>query len=95
MNKIDARFFNLETGLFIDITALSPSREGVLSTKCPHHYLYDEIYPLRKSSFEGIEVNVPNCVEKLLMDEYGEGVRSSRHRHWSFNPDSRCWEQDR
>ena len=70
-NKIDARFIDRDSGLFLDITALAPVASGVLATKCPHLYHVDEVFPLRRDSFEGIEVHVPRDPERLLHREYG------------------------
>lgn len=35
------------------------------------HYRYDDIFPLRDSSFEGFPVKVPFAYTELLVEEYG------------------------
>ena len=74
-NIIDARWINIENGLFIDITgisALNPDKDpDLLSCKNFHDYRRKDIWPLRESDFEGIKAQVPRKYAKLLMDEYG------------------------
>lgn len=48
---------------------LSLSYEGV----CPgYRYKYEDIYPLKKIEFEGINVPCPNNIEAVLQSDYGE-----------------------
>lgn len=78
LNRIDARWIDMETGLFIDITTVRPNitaREqglnGHLMCKDGHHYLEQDIFPLRKSKFENIPVKIPYAYSELLEEEYG------------------------
>ncbi|TAQ83365.1 hypothetical protein B7494_g8314 [Chlorociboria aeruginascens] len=74
-NVIDARFIDVTTGLFIDITGLSetnPSTQpGVWSCKNYHRYRTRDIYPLRETEFEGVQALVPYSFDKILTEEYG------------------------
>jgi LicD family len=76
-NKIDARFIDKNSGLFLDITALSPKGGRQLTTKCPHVYRKSDLYPLKKSSFEQVPVWIPNDVHTILAQEYGDTSFSS------------------
>lgn len=70
-NRIDARFIDRETGLFVDITGFTDVGGGRVASKCPHVFPSDYIYPLRPSRFEGAEAFVPYNVIPLLHREYG------------------------
>ncbi|KAI9831651.1 MAG: hypothetical protein M1838_005714 [Thelocarpon superellum] len=74
MNIIDARWIDMSNGLFIDITGLSETHPdtdpGLLSCKNFHHYWTRDLYPLRKSTYEGVPVNIPYAYDRILMDEY-------------------------
>ncbi|KAL0470561.1 mannosylphosphate transferase [Neurospora intermedia] len=77
MNVIDARWIDMENGMYVDITGLSEDREqtgtrqGVWSDKNYHGYGTRQIWPLRKTEFEGVEAWVPWDVEEILKEEYG------------------------
>lgn len=77
LNMIDARWVDTETGLFIDITTLRRNEtaealgiKGAMMCKDRHHYMFDDIFPLRESVFEGIQVKVPYAYSDLLIEEY-------------------------
>lgn len=70
-NKIDARMIDVETGLFIDITALASIQNGKRATKCVHVYEEKDLFPLQPSSFEGVEILVPANVINVITQEYG------------------------
>lgn len=75
LNVIDARWIDVETGMFVDITNLMErdprGRPGVLSCKNHHRYAPTDLYPLRESEFEGVAALVPWEFEKILVAEYG------------------------
>ena len=79
VNTIDARWIDTDTGLFIDITTLRTNYtaqalgvDGAMMVKDQHHCMYDDIFPLRDSTFEGFPVKVPHAYANLLVEEYGE-----------------------
>ncbi|KAJ9605642.1 mannosyltransferase [Cladophialophora chaetospira] len=79
LNAIDARWIDTETGLYIDIstvrandTARAQGIEGALMCKDKHHYVEQDIFPLRDSFFEGIRTKVPFEYAALLKEEYGD-----------------------
>jgi hypothetical protein len=97
LNVIDARWIDVATGLFIDITTLhiqpisnptaaslfhhaSDAHELELYTKDQHAYSSTQLFPLRTSTFENIEVKVPFAYEEVLLDEYG--TRAVTQRVW-------------
>jgi hypothetical protein len=97
LNVIDARWIDVATGLFIDITTVhvqpianptapslfhhaSEAHELELYTKDQHAYSYTQIFPLRTSTFENMEVKVPYAYEEVLLDEYG--TRAVTQRVW-------------
>ncbi|KAJ4352028.1 mannosyltransferase [Didymosphaeria variabile] len=74
-NVIDARWIDMKTGLYIDITTVRWNRSspvpGTLYCKDRHHYLSRQIFPLRTSEFEGVPVKIPYAYQELLAEEYG------------------------
>lgn len=85
LNVIDARWIDIDTGLFIDITAVrlnhsvSPDEPQQLYCKDKHHYRADDIFPLRPSVFEGVPVQVPYAYQDLLAEEYGADALVNTH----------------
>ncbi|MCJ1309430.1 hypothetical protein MMC25_003089 [Agyrium rufum] len=100
LNMIDARWIDMSVGLFIDITSVRPNVtarnegvQGALMCKDKHHYLEEELFPLRDSFFEGIPVKVPYEYAQLLEQEYGKAslTRTEFQRH-QFNQTLLRWE---
>lgn len=98
-NHIDARWIDTETGLFIDITTLrrnktaqSHGEADAMMVKDKHHYMYDDIFPLRASVFEGIPAKIPFAYAELLIEEYGELALSSVfYQNHRFQPEKQEW----
>ncbi|UJO16088.1 uncharacterized protein CLAFUR5_04178 [Fulvia fulva] len=97
-NRIDARWIDTETGLFIDITTLrrigTTEDNGDLEFKVKdnHHYMYDDIFPLRQSAFEGISVSIPYAYPDILIEEYGDDALSSvHHENHRFDEQKQNW----
>lgn len=79
LNVIDARWIDMSTGLFIDITALryvhaaeDEGQKGWMMCKDRHTYLEKDIFPLRDSIFEDVPVKIPYAYAALLEEEYGK-----------------------
>lgn len=78
-NVIDARWVDTSNGMFIDITALMEQRfadtlsaaPGIWSCKNYHHYPTTDLWPLRRSEFEGVPAHVPFGFDPILRGEYG------------------------
>ncbi|KAI4100969.1 MAG: hypothetical protein LQ339_005290 [Xanthoria mediterranea] len=73
LNTIDARWIDMLSGVFIDITAVhrTPKRPGMMFCKDDHHYREADLFPLRDSVFEDRPVKIPYNYAELLQQEYG------------------------
>lgn len=84
-NVIDARWIDVETGVFVDITALlerdPDGRPGVWSCKNFHEYPTGQLFPLRETEFEGVPALVPWGYHSMLIGEYG--VSSLAFTEWA------------
>ncbi|KAL2042015.1 hypothetical protein N7G274_005203 [Stereocaulon virgatum] len=98
LNVIDARWIDIQTGLFIDITAIRP-KEGFPNTICSkdqHEERIQDLFPLRDSLFEGQTVKIPYDYTKLLTAEYGAASLSkTKYSGHVFNTTSMEWERTR
>jgi len=76
MNVIDARWIDMQSGLFIDITGLSETmpeiKPGVWMCKNMHKYPTRDLYPLRETVFEGVRALVPYAFSEILVEEYSK-----------------------
>ena len=74
-NVIDARWIDVETGMFVDITVLmerDPERKpGIWTCKNFHGYEPEELFPLLETEFEGVPALVPWGYQGMLVGEYG------------------------
>ncbi|KAK7418247.1 mannosyltransferase [Neonectria punicea] len=75
-NVIDARWIDMDTGLFIDITAARynldhEQGEGMLYDKHGHEYRDTYVFPLRDTTFEGVAAKIPFRYKEMLASEYG------------------------
>ncbi|KAK1043525.1 mannosyltransferase [Friedmanniomyces endolithicus] len=99
VNKIDARWIDTSTGVFIDITTLRRNSTAqalgfpdAMMVKDTHHYNYDDIFPLRHSIFEGYPVQIPYAYAELLMEEYGAKALSEVYfQNHRFDPGRGEW----
>lgn len=74
---IDARFIDKTNGLYVDITAVVYDAEKKqLHCKSPHYYDVEDVFPLRNSTFVGLESWIPNNPENMLLKEYGPNSMS-------------------
>ncbi|RDA95588.1 hypothetical protein CP533_1244 [Ophiocordyceps camponoti-saundersi (nom. inval.)] len=77
LNLIDARWIDMATGLFIDITAARyhlehEAGEGILYDKNGHEFRDTYVYPLRNTTFEGVRAMIPFRYKEMLESEYGK-----------------------
>lgn len=75
-NVIDGRWIDTSTGLYVDITCLwkavdHEAGNGILAAKDGHSFREKYIFPLRETTFEGVEALIPNAYMELLSKEYG------------------------
>ncbi|KAL9031682.1 MAG: hypothetical protein Q9196_000315 [Gyalolechia fulgens] len=73
LNTIDARWIDMLSGVFIDITAVhpKPKHPGAMFCKDGHRYREADLFPLRDSVFEDRPVKIPYNYAELLQEEYG------------------------
>ncbi|KAE8385363.1 LicD family-domain-containing protein [Aspergillus alliaceus] len=98
LNIIDARWIDMQTGLYIDITGLSkidPDKPNLWLDKHEHKYRTEDIYPLRKTIFEGVAAKVPFDYDTILIEEYGKNSLTNTHFHnHTWVPESEEWIPD-
>ncbi|TLD11752.1 putative mannosylphosphorylation protein [Venturia nashicola] len=98
-SKIDGRWLDMETGLFIDIATLrygeqdgSGGGEGVVMCKDGHRYRHRDIFPLRTTTFEGVPARVPFAYANVLTEEYGaSSLSETKYKHHVFDRDLQEW----
>ena len=100
LNVIDARWIDTSNGMFVDITALMEQRfadtlgkaPGVWSCKNYHHYATTELWPLRRSAFEGAPASVPYGFDPILRGEYGaKSLRTTVWQGHEWRPERKEW----
>ncbi|KAL9000245.1 MAG: hypothetical protein Q9169_001147 [Polycauliona sp. 2 TL-2023] len=71
LNTIDARWIDMLSGVFIDITAVhrKPKKPSMMFSKDDHHYREADLFPLRDSVFEDRPVKIPYNYAELLQQE--------------------------
>ncbi|KAL9598403.1 MAG: hypothetical protein Q9179_003931 [Wetmoreana sp. 5 TL-2023] len=97
LNQIDARWIDMLSGVFIDITAVRRKRKqaGILFCKDRHRYREADLFPLRDSIFEGRPVKIPYNYAELLQEEYGRvSLTRTRFAGHTFNSTSMEWQKN-
>jgi hypothetical protein len=91
-NVIDARFIDIRSGIYLDITALAKNvgEKNQVNCKNYHYYSVNSLTPARRSLYEGTPVYVPNDFEVVLLSEYG-GARKPNFSNWMFDRDLKLW----
>lgn len=92
-NNIDARFIDIRSGMYIDITGIAHKGQEepeIVGCKAPHWYYQNSFFPLRLSSFEGAPVYVPNNIHEVLIDEYHD-YEKPEYSPYMFSQDLRMW----
>ncbi|KAG5359316.1 Protein MNN4 [Yarrowia sp. C11] len=92
-NVIDARFIDVDSGMYIDITALAyAEQQEKFHCKNWHRYELDSVSPLRKTQFEGRVAYVPRDFEGILNQEYKKGpLTNTRFNGNLWNKYLRMW----
>jgi LicD family len=99
-NRVDARWVDMSNGAYIDITALhlfdAKARERgkpiLWQTKDGHVYSDADVYPLRRTVFEGVEAFVPAEAEKISAKQYGDDALTNNLFHgYKFDEHERQW----
>lgn len=92
-NNIDARFIDIRSGMYLDITGLTynnPTEPETIGCKAPHWYDQHYIFPLRLTTFEGASMYIPNNIHKVLIDEY-KNYEKPEYENQFFSQDLRLW----
>lgn len=100
-NVIDGRWIDTSSGLFIDITAVRADESrrahgdnGALLCKDSHRYYENDIFPLRRTVFEGVPAKVPYAYTKLLAEEYGrKSMTNAQFNGYTFSEELQRWVQ--
>ena len=98
-NKIDGRWVDMESGLYVDMTTLrwdrqseARGREGAMMCKDGHRYEHKDIFPLRDSLFEGAPARVPFAYANVLTEEYGaSSLTDTIYKQHRYDADSQEW----
>lgn len=96
MNIIDARWIDVRTGLYIDITGLSElnpeSEPGIWQCKNEHRYRTRDLYPMRESVYEGVPAKIPYNYNGILLEEYGvrSVILTEYEGHW-WDEEKKLW----
>lgn len=93
-NRIDARFIDITTGLYIDITGLArTNRRPQVNCKDWHYYRPEDLLPIRRISYEGLPSYAPKNVTGILKSEYPKFLNED-YKNWSYNHRARLWEYE-
>lgn len=93
-NVIDARFIDIRSGIYLDITGLAVTGSETDRVNCKNYHFYPitDVSPARRTIYEGVNVYVPNNYESVLLSEY-KSARKSSYGSWMFSYDLRLWVQ--
>ncbi|CUS20400.1 LAQU0S01e05754g1_1 [Lachancea quebecensis] len=95
MNVIDARFIDVETGLYIDLTSISmvgDSADYQFGDKNHHSYSsIDLLSPVRETMYEGSKTYIPAAVQNILSDEYPSGLSKMEYKDYVYNKTLSGW----
>lgn len=99
-NHIDARFIDVDTGIYIDITGLAIGEgrrysRGRKSSKIhdrrKHNYDIDELVPLKLSMLNGVPCYINNKVVGNLHQEYRAGIKRKSYLDYYFSSKLNIW----
>lgn len=92
-NVIDARFIDVDTGMYIDITGLAyAEQQEKFHCKNWHRYTLEDVSPLRRTLFEGKPAYVPRNFQKILNFEYKKNpLHNDRFQGAFFSKHMRLW----
>ncbi|KAJ3200263.1 hypothetical protein HK099_002747 [Clydaea vesicula] len=104
LNKVDGRFIDTYTGLFLDLSVVTNLKnefkdfeledipDFVTFCKTPHYYTYDDIFPLINTTFNGIEgFYRPHYYMDILKKEFGPNLIDKVHNNFKFDDGKMEW----
>lgn len=78
-NAVDARWIDLQNGLYVDIAALrrvaaddDSTAPAMLRDKSGDEYAENSIFPLRETMFEGVNALIPYSFKDVIANKYGD-----------------------
>ncbi|KKA30160.1 hypothetical protein TD95_001168 [Thielaviopsis punctulata] len=98
-NAVDARWIDMQTGLYVDITGLrhmtnadgSPAK--MLHDKSGDVYAENSIFPLRETMFEGVHAFIPYSFKDVIANKYGDkALTDTEFNDHVFNEKIMQWE---
>ena len=64
----------------------------VLYVKDTHAYLSTQLFPLRRSTLDGIPIHLPFAYESLLLEEYGpDALIENWYNGYAFDRETKTW----
>jgi phosphorylcholine metabolism protein LicD len=78
-------------GLQIDLFIHYPNGNGKLDNIVIKQLNQKDIFPLKKGTFEGMEVPIPNDSRKLLIEEYGKDYMKLPPKNKRYPHEGACW----
>lgn len=102
---IDARYIDVRTGIYIDISCLwndndrdIPDRfkneapETIYHCKNYNWFSHRELFPLRRTLYEGAQAYAPNDYKAILLAKYGEkSMTATNNFGHNWQPDIGVW----
>ena len=91
-NVIDARFVDIHSGLYIDITGLAETKAGedFIYCKNMHKYPIKSFLNLTRTQFEGYPAFMPGNIDESLKSEYRH-YSSPIYKEWIYDFSSSKW----
>jgi len=101
---IDARYIDIKAGIYIDISALWETetprpgnikpKDGEIAFHCKHYnwFVFSDIFPLRRTIYEGAQGYMPNNIEGILDRFYGQkAMKKWNIFDHNWQPDIGLW----
>ncbi|KAK6882588.1 Protein MNN4 [Candida tropicalis] len=99
-NHIDARFIDVDSGVYIDITGLAigetkrfsrAKQTSNIHDRRKHYYQIDDLVPLKLSMLNGVPYYINNKVVGNLHQEYRSGIRRKTYQDYYFSGKLNIW----
>ncbi|CAH6722650.1 hypothetical protein CLIB1444_10S03246 [[Candida] jaroonii] len=65
--------------------------QNMFNCKDNHYYKFEELFPLKQTTFEGVEAWVPRKYKTILLREYNKGIYSTYFNGFSYDKVKRLW----
>lgn len=97
---IDARLIDANAGIYIDVSALwkdeskdMKPKDGEITFRCKHYnwFYFSDIFPLRRTLFEGAQGYMPNNFEVILNRFYNRVFEKLNVFNYNYQEDLGMW----